>query len=66
MTAIYAVMVVLLMLILLQFLLLSVAMEDFLSGKGTVMIAATIGSGLCFAISWQLVRRLPVGKQSRD
>ncbi len=54
------------MLILLQFLLLSVAMEDFLSGKGTVMIAATVGSGLCFAVSWRLVRRLATGKQSRN
>ena len=56
MTAIYAVMVAIMILILLQFLLLMVALEDFLSGKRILQAAATTGSGLCFAAACWLIR----------
>ncbi len=48
MTLIYAVMVCLFLLILLQFLLLMVAVEGFLGGRWAVLLPATLASGLCF------------------
>ena len=56
MTAIYAVMVSIMLLILLQFLLLMVALEDFLSGNRAVLWGATAGSGLCFMAACWLIR----------
>ncbi len=48
MTLIYAVMVCLFLLILLQFLLLMVAVEGFLGGRWEILLPATLASGLCF------------------
>jgi len=56
MTAVYAVMVSIMILILLQFLLLMVALEDFLSGQRAVLLAAAGGSGFCFVASCWLIR----------
>jgi len=42
-------MVAILTLILVQFLLLMVALEDYLSGRLHVVRAAALGSALCFA-----------------
>ena len=55
-TVIYAVMVAIIILILLQFLLLMVALEDFLSGNRSVLTAAAGGSGACFAGACWLIR----------
>ena len=56
MTAVYAVMVSIMILILFQFLLLMVALEDFVSGNRTVLAGAAIGSGSCFAAACWLIR----------
>ena len=55
-TAVYAVMVAIMILILLQFLLLMVALEDFLSGSRSVLTGAAMGSGVCFAAACWLIR----------
>lgn len=60
MTVIYAVMVAILILILIQFLLLMVALEDYLSGNRTVLTGAAAGSGLCFGAACWLIRYLSV------
>lgn len=49
-------MVAILTLILIQFLLLMVALEDWLSGRLQVVRAAALGSALCFAASCWLIR----------
>ena len=56
MTVVYAVMVAIIILILLQYLLLMVALEDFLSGDRAVLRAAAAGSGICFAAACWLIR----------
>mgnify|MGYP001586357042 CR=1 FL=1 len=56
MTIIYAVMVAIMILILLQFLLLMVALEDFLSGNHTLLFSAAAGSGVCFGAACWLIR----------
>ena len=56
MTVVYAVMISIMILILLQFLLLMVALEDFLSGDRAVLRAAAAGSGICFAAACWLIR----------
>jgi hypothetical protein len=56
MTVVYAVMVAIIILILLQYLLLMVALEDFLSGSRAVLWGATIGSGGCFTAACWLIR----------
>ena len=56
MTAIYAVMVAIMILILLQFLLLMVALEDFLSGNRAVLWGSAAGSALCFMGACWLIR----------
>jgi protein-S-isoprenylcysteine O-methyltransferase Ste14 len=56
MTIIYAVMVAIMILIVIQFLLLMVALEDFLSGSRTVLSGAALGSGLCFGAACWLIR----------
>jgi len=55
-TVIYAVMVAILTLILVQFLLLMVALEDYLSGNPRVVRAAALASAACFAGSCWLIR----------
>jgi hypothetical protein len=55
-TAIYAVMVSIMILILIQFLLLMVALEDFLSGDRAVLWGAAGGSAVCFVASCALIR----------
>ena len=56
MTAIHAVMVSIILLIVIQFLLLMVAVEGFMAGRGTVLVPAAAGSGLCFIGSCWLIR----------
>ena len=56
MTAIYAVMVSIVLLIVLQFLLLMVSVEGFMAGRGQVLLPSALGSGLCFAASCRLIR----------
>jgi len=58
-TAVYAVMVAVLILILLQFLLLMVALEDFLSGSRGVLWGSAAGSAFCFAGACWLIRYVP-------
>jgi hypothetical protein len=56
MTVIYAVMVSIMILITIQFVLLMVALEDFMSGNQSVLSGAALGSGACFAASTWLIR----------
>ena len=56
MTAIYAVMISIGLLIAIQFLLLMIAVEGFIAGREMVLVPAAAGSGLCFASSCWLVR----------
>jgi hypothetical protein len=56
MAVVYAIMVAVMILILLQFLLLMVALEDYLSGSRALLWGAAIGSGGCFAASCWLIR----------
>jgi hypothetical protein len=63
MTVVYAIMVAVILLILLQFLLLMVAMEDFLSGSRSLLWGAAAGSGGCFAAACWLIRYL-TGRRS--
>jgi len=55
MTAIYAVMISISLLIAIQFLLLMVAVEGFMGGRGGVLVPAALGSGICFAGSCWLI-----------
>jgi hypothetical protein len=55
MTAIYAVMISISLLIAIQFLLLMVSVEGFMGGRGGVLVPAALGSGLCFAGSCWLI-----------
>ena len=59
-TVIYAIMAAVILLILLQFLLLMVALEDFLSGSRALLWGAAAGSGACFAGACWLIRYLTV------
>ena len=56
MTVIYAVMVSIMILIIIQFLLLMVALEDFMSGSRSVLSGAAIGSAACFVGACWLIR----------
>lgn len=56
MTAIYGVMVSILLLVVIQFLLLLVAVEGFMAGRGAVLLPSAVGSGLCFCGSCWLIR----------
>jgi len=49
-------MVSIMILILIQFLLLMVALEDFLGGHRVILWAAAAGSGFCFIGSCWLIR----------
>jgi len=55
MTVIYAVMVSIVLLIVLQFLLLMVSVEGFMAGRGQVLLPSALGSGLCFIASCRLI-----------
>ena len=55
-TVVHAIMVAVILLILLQFLLLMVALEDFLSGSRTLLWGAAAGSGGCFGAACWLIR----------
>ena len=63
MTAVYAVMAALLFLILLQFLLLTAALNEHLSGHRTAVWGAAAGSGLCFVVSCRLIALLSPGRR---
>jgi len=55
MTIVYAVMVSILILVLIQYLLLMIALEDYLSGKRSVLIGTAAASAVCFAVSCRLI-----------
>ena len=63
-TVVYAIMVAVIILILLQFLLLMVALEDFLSGSRAFLWGAAAGSGACFAASCWLIRYITVRRSA--
>jgi hypothetical protein len=63
MTVVYAVMVSTMILILIQYLLLMVALEDFLSGHRAIQWGAAAGSGFCFAGACWLIRYV-VGRRA--
>jgi len=54
-TVIYTVMVSILLLIVVQFVLLAVALEDFLSGSRTLLTGAAFASGACFVAACWLI-----------
>jgi hypothetical protein len=60
MTVVYAIMVAVILLILLQFLLLMVAIEDYLSGNRALLWGAAAGSGACFAAACWLIRYIAI------
>ena len=64
MTVVYAIMVAVILLILLQFLLLMVAIEDFLSGSRALLWGAAAGSGACFAAACWLIRYLTIRRST--
>jgi hypothetical protein len=60
-TRVYAVMTCLLIVVVAQLVLLLVSVEGFARGKRDVLLAATLGSGACFAAASSLIRYiLPV------
>jgi hypothetical protein len=63
MTVVYAIMVAVMLLILLQFLLLMVAMEDFLSGSRRCC-GERRRIGGCFAAACWLIRYVPGGRSA--
>ena len=56
MTVIYTVMVAILILILIQYLLLMVALEEYMSGDSAVLPGAALGYGGCFLAACWLIR----------
>jgi len=56
MSLIYTVMVCLASLVFVQFLLLTVALEGYLSGRGGVALPTALASGLCCAAACWLIR----------
>lgn len=64
MAVIYGVMVGILLLLLLQLLLLMVALEDFLSGRRSLLWSAAAGSALCFAGACWLIRYISARRAS--
>jgi len=56
MALIYTVMVCLVSLIVVQFLLLTVALEGYLGGRGGVVKPTALVSGLCFVAACWLIR----------
>jgi hypothetical protein len=63
MAVVHAVMVSMLLLILLQVLLLMIALEDFLSGRRSLLLAAASGSTLCFLGACWLIRYLSTRRE---
>jgi len=63
-TAVYAIMAAIIILILLQFILLMVALEDFLSGSRTLLWGAATGSGICFGAACWLIRYIAVRRSA--
>lgn len=55
-TVLYTVMAFLTVLLLVQLWLLVGVLEAYLGGEGSVLLPATLASGVCFLIGWQLVR----------
>lgn len=64
MTVVYAIMVAVVILILLQFLLLMVALEDYLSGARVLLWGAAAGSGACFTGACWLIRYITVRRSA--
>lgn len=64
MTVVYAIIVAVILLILLQFLLLMVALEDYLSGNRVLLWGAAAGSGACFTAACWLVRCITIRRTS--
>ena len=60
MSLIYTVMVCLASLVFVQFLLLTVALEGYLSGRGGVALPTALASGLCCAAAYWLLRYILV------
>ncbi|MBM3224140.1 MAG: hypothetical protein FJZ47_10090 [Candidatus Tectomicrobia bacterium] len=56
MALIYTVMICLVSLIFVQFLLLTVALEGYLSGRGSIALPTALASGLCWAAACWLIR----------
>jgi hypothetical protein len=50
-------------LVVLQFLLLSVAVEGFLGARAEVLFPATLASGACFAAACLLIRYVVPGRR---
>jgi hypothetical protein len=53
-----AVMATLLLMAGAQLVLLTVAVEGFLGGQPDLLGPAALGSGMCFAVTWTLIRRV--------
>ena len=66
MTAVYAVMVSLLFLVLLQFWLLGNAIEGLLAGRRGIIFPAAAVSGLCFLAAFWLIRVMVERTSSRE
>jgi hypothetical protein len=64
MAAIYSVMVSIMILIVVQFVLLMVALEDFLAGGWSALPGAAAGSAACFAGSCWLIRYVSARRAS--
>jgi len=64
MAGIYSVMVSVMILIVVQFLFLMVALEDFLAGGRSALPGAAVGSGACFAASCWLIRYVSTRRAS--
>lgn len=58
-TVLYAVMACLALLVGVQWILLSVAVDGFLGARHDVLGASTVASGLCFAVACWVFRRVP-------
>jgi hypothetical protein len=56
MSLIYTVMACLVSLLFLQFLLLTVALESYLGGRGEMGLPTALASGVCFAAAGWLIR----------
>ena len=60
MSLIYTVMVCLAILVFVQFLLLTVALEGYLGGRAEVALPTAVVSGLCYAAAYWLLRYILV------
>ena len=62
MSLVYGVMAVVLFLLLIQTLLLTAALDAYLSGRADICFPAAGASGACFAITWWLMGRILEGE----